>query len=374
MAGHFSSLLAGADLPDARRVPVTVLTGFLGSGKTTLLNRLLQQPDLEGTAVIVNEFGEVGIDADLITQATDDTVLLANGCLCCAVRGDLVEALLRLAERSAADRAPLRQVLIETSGLADPGPILRTLYGEPGIRRQYRLAGVGCTVDAVLGMGTLDRHREAVEQVAVADQIYLTKTDLLDTAPPQALIERLAALNPGAELIIDPQARHAALHRLMQSRDDTALEVTRRAAGDEALYYRPGSTAQQVAPAVHRDGITSFALVREEPLPRDGFFAWLDMVIAMRGEDLLRVKGIVNLAEQPEQPLVFHGVQHLFHPPESLPAWPGADRRTRIVFITRGLDGQALDETLRVFERRHRRRGATATPRANPSSSSSETP
>lgn len=353
MAGHFSSLLASADAAAADRVPVTVLTGFLGSGKTTLLNRLLRQPDLHGTAVIVNEFGEIGIDHDLITQTADDTVLLANGCLCCAVRGDLVEALTRLGERN---EPPLRQVLIETSGLADPGPILRTLMGEPGVRARFVFAGVACTVDSVLGMDTLDRHPESVRQVAVADHLFLTKTDLIDSsAPPAALLERLQALNAVATVHVARDEQPLVLRRLIEDRGEDST------ARSEAPFYRRVGSAPTTDPAPqHRDGIVSFTLVRDEPLPRDAFAAWLDMVIAMRGEDLLRVKGLVQLAEQPEQPLVIHGVQHLFHPPESLPAWPSADHRTRVVFITRGVDAQSLGETLDVLVRRHLRRAAPA--------------
>lgn len=353
MGGHFTSLLAAAAQEEhGERVPVTVLTGFLGSGKTTLLNRLLQLPDLQGTAVIVNEFGSVGIDQDLIAQASDDTILLPNGCLCCAMRGDLVEALARLGAQGEIAGAPLRQVLIETSGLADPGPILRTLLGDPAVRPRFAVAGVACTVDAVLGDRTLDAHPESVQQVAVADALFLTKTDLLDGAPAQVLLERLQALNASAPLHRDHDGLPEALRDLMSNRDGRTLA----AAEADAPFYKPMGSAAAAADAPrHRDGISSFVLVREEPLPREAFFAWMDLLVASRGEDLLRVKGLVHLAESPEQPLVIHGVQHLFHPPEALPAWPGADRRTRIVFITRGVDAEALEQTLDVLVRRHMR-------------------
>lgn len=363
MSGHFTSLLAAAGQEEhGERVPVTVLTGFLGSGKTTLLNRLLKLPDLQGTAVIVNEFGTVGIDQDLIAQASDDTILLPNGCLCCAMRGDLVEAFTRLAEQGAVAGAPLRQVLLETSGLADPGPILRTLMGEAAIRQRFALAGVACTVDAVLGMATLSAYPESVQQVAVADMLLLTKTDLLDGAPAPELLERLRTLNATAPLHLDREAQPEALRALMQDPDSEPLAAARRAGGDDAPVYRPvGASATAPDAPRHRDGITSFVLVRDEPLPREAFFGWMDLLVASRGEDLLRVKGLVNLAEQPEQPLVIHGVQHLFSPPESLPDWPGEDRRTRIVFITRGVDAQALEQTLDVLLRRHmRNRRATS--------------
>jgi len=356
MSGHFSSLVA-ADQSGNARVPVTVLTGFLGSGKTTLLNRLLREPELEGTAVIVNEFGEIGIDHDLIAHTTEDTILLANGCMCCAVRGDLVGALVSLGERNATDGSALRQVLIETSGLADPAPILRTVMGDPAVKERFALAGVCCTVDAVLARGTLDRHPEAVRQIAMADQLFFTKTDLLEEQIPQELLDEVKRLNPTGAMHQQREQHVSVLRQTMQAGANAARPLFE----ESSPFYRPFPTAGNAGePTPHPGGITSFVIVRDDPLPRDGFYAWLDMVIAMRGEDLLRVKGIVNLLEQPEQPLVFHGVQHLYQPPVSLPAWPSPDRRTRIVFITRGVDAAAMDESLRIFERRRRQRPPAA--------------
>ncbi|VVE11289.1 putative GTP-binding protein YjiA [Pandoraea horticolens] len=348
-AGHFSSLVMAQSRDD--RIPVTVLTGFLGSGKTTLLNRLLALPDLHGTAVIVNEFGEVGIDNDLIANATDGTVLLSNGCMCCAMRGDLVDALARLGQRSA---PPVRQVLIETSGLADPGPILRTLMGDASVRAVFSLTGVACTVDAVLGLDTLAREPEAMQQLAVADALFVTKTDLLDGPAPIALLERLRERTSQASIHGDPSGQPEALRALVRASQGTAP-------GDFSHVYRLGTRHTQ-DPAertpIHRDGITSFVIVRDEPLPAEGFANWLDTLIAMRGKDLLRVKGIVNLVEHPDRPMIIHGVQHLFQPPELLPQWPGADRRTRMVFIARGVDAEALDVSLSVLARRRSRAGA----------------
>jgi G3E family GTPase len=377
--GHFSALLAAgrdaASGPGRARIPVTVLTGFLGSGKTTLLNRLLREPDLHGTAVIVNEFGAIGIDHDLIASTTEDTVLLANGCMCCAVRGDLVAALAALGARDAADGPPLRRVLIETSGLADPAPILRTLMGDPAVTGRFALAGVCCTVDAVLAPGTLDRHPEAERQVAMADRLLLTKTDLLAGEPvAPALIERVTRLNPDATLHLPPADLVDVLRRAMRADADAPAGGE----GERGPVYRPlpgaGTDGGADEPPMHADGIRSFVIVRDEPLPRDGFESWLDTVIAMRGEDLLRVKGIVNLAEEPERPLVFHGVQHLYQPPAFLPAWPSADRRTRIVFITRAVDAEALDESLRVFARRRRVRSAAPVPDPSASTPPTTTP
>lgn len=356
MSGHFSSLLTSSTVGVEGRLPVTVLTGFLGSGKTTLLNRLLKQPDLHGIAVIVNEFGEVGIDHDLISQSADETVLLANGCLCCAVRSDLVDALGRLAARS---DSTLRHVLIETSGLADPGPILRTLTGEPGIRARFDVPVVVCVVDAVLAMQTLDQHPESVQQVAVADHLVVTKTDLVDGhAPSAALLARLTAINALAEVQTDAAQRGSVLRGIV---DEGVAHRTTTMQGRQ--YRRIGAKGAGVLKDTpqHRDDIASFVLVRDEPLPRDAFAAWLDMVIAMRGADLLRVKGLVQILEQPDRPMVIHGAQHLFQPPEFLAAWPTEDRRTRIVFITRGVAPEALGDTLDILARRHMR-SASKTP------------
>jgi len=346
--GHFSALLASSAIEPAARIPVMVLTGFLGSGKTSLLNRLLRDPRIHGTAVLVNEFGEIGIDHDLVTATHPDTILLANGCLCCAVRGDLVAALVQLAQRS----QPVAQVLVETSGLADPGPIVRTLVAEASVRPHFVLSGIACTVDAVQGLATLQRHGEAARQLAVADAIFLTKTDLLDGPPPPALLQHLRALNPAAALHGHPAGQPRAMRALLRLAPAALMARQSEAAPAYRLAVQADAPATA---ALHDGGIRSFVIVRDEPLPREGFAAWMDMLIAMRGEDLLRVKGIVNIAEQPEQPLVIHGVQHLFAPVGELPAWPGPDRRTRIVFITRGLDVESLDESLHVLARRRRR-------------------
>lgn len=334
------------------RVPVTVLTGFLGSGKTTLLNRLLSLHDLRGTAVIINEFGAVGLDHDLVAHTDEQMVLLSNGCICCTIRGDLVGALDRLAADPSAQAGHLKHVVLETTGLADPAPILHTLMGDARLAANWRLAGVATTVDAVNGSSTLDRQPEAVKQVAVADRLLLTKTDLVDAATLAPLRERLRRINPVAEL---GEGADTALQALQGLLDASPVNPELAAiAGNRAYAFSPVPGADH-DPNRHDDHIRSYALVRDTPLPREGLFAWLDMVARMRGDDLLRVKGLVHLDDSPDRPLVIHGVQHVFHPPEWLPAWPSDDRRTRIVFITRDIDPDAIEETLRLFERRRPR-------------------
>jgi G3E family GTPase len=351
---------AGDNADPAVRVPITVLTGFLGSGKTTLLNRLLRQPDMHGTAVVINEFGSVGLDHDLVDHTEENMVLLANGCICCTVRGDLVEAFERLAQSPEAQRGALRHVVVETTGLADPAPILHTLMGDPRMARHWRLAGVACTVDAFNAMATLDQHTEAVKQAAVADRLLLTKSDLVPPAQLGPLLERLRGVNPLAVVTTEPADALKALQGLLDRPSAAVwLPVSK---DNERSHFFPVSAPGQHDPNRHDDHIRSHVIVREQPLSREGFMAWLDMIAAMRGDDLLRVKGIVHLADDPDHPMVIHGVQHLFHPPEILPRWPSEDRRTRIVFITRNLDADDIEATLSIFERRRNRGTRPAQP------------
>lgn len=367
------------------RTPVTVLTGFLGSGKTTALNALLVQPALTHTAVIINEFGEVGLDHHLVARTEEDLVLLANGCICCTVRGDLIGAFTMLAEqRAAADAAggrPLERVIVETTGLADPAPILHTLMSDPAVTAAYRLANVVATVDAVNAERTLDQHAEAVKQVAVADRLLLTKTDLVDAATRDRLVARLRAINPAADIV---DVAQAVAHPDTLLGDDT-YDPARRGADVEAwlriaAYEDDGGAddehAHQHGPDHehehadhehaqdhhahdrnrHDDHIKAYSIIRDQPVSWAGLQTWLEMIAGMRGDDLLRVKGIVNVIEHPGQPVVIHGVQHVFHPPAFLPAWPDADHRTRIVFITRDIERDLVEDTLRIFESRRTRR------------------
>jgi G3E family GTPase len=324
-------------------IPVFVITGFLGSGKTTLLNRLLRHPGMADSAVIVNEFGEVGIDHLLVESALEGAVLLASGCLCCTVRGDLVDTLGDLAARRDTGEVPeFARVVIETTGLADPAPVLQTLMGEPTVTARYRLAGVITTVDAVHGAGQLDEHGEALKQAAVADVVVLTKTDV---APPEAvaaLDARLRRISPGAPILrvvsgdIDPDRLFAGIgvrpERIEPDHDH----------GHDHDHHHDHANADV---SRHDDRIVAVAVVRDRPLEWSAVSTWLQSVASLRGADLLRVKGLVNVAGL-DTPVVVHGVQHVFDPPRRLDRWPDDDHRTRIVLIVRDLDGAGLDAAL----------------------------
>jgi G3E family GTPase len=336
-------------------IPVTLLTGFLGSGKTTVLNHILKQPDMAETAVIVNEFGEIGIDHLLVESATDDIVLMASGCLCCTVRSDIADTLLNLFVGRANGKVPnFVRVVIETTGLADPAPILHTLISDPLVAARYSLDGVVTVVDAVNGATTLDKQPEAVKQAAVADRLLLTKSDLATPATAEALRARLAALNPSAPIIgvaqgaVDP----ALLFNLGFYNPQTKSVDVQRWLRDEAFAAEHAHDHDHEGLDVNRhdDRIRAFCIVRDRPISWAALATWLDALATMRGDDLLRLKAIVALSDRPDEPVVVHGVQHLFHPPVLLPNWPSEDHRTRMVFITRDLPRETIEKTLTAFE------------------------
>jgi len=338
----------------ASRTPVTLLTGFLGSGKTTVLNHVLKRPEMAATAVIVNEFGEIGIDHLLVEKATDDVVLLQSGCLCCTVRGDIAETLVNLFVDRAKGRIPgFERVVIETTGLADPAPILHALMSDPIVAERYMVDGVVTTVDAVNGGDTLDRQIEAVKQAAVADRLLLTKCDLASPQARRELEARLAALNPGAPIIevnggaVDP----AFLFNLGLFDPNTKTVEVRRWLGEEVGVDEHDEHGHHHGHDVNRHDahISSFCITRDRPVSWTALSGWLDALASMRGADLLRVKAIVAIEERPGQPVVLHGVQHLFHPPVLLPEWPSDDHRTRIVFITRDLPREKIEESLAAY-------------------------
>jgi G3E family GTPase len=335
---------------DDDRLPVMLLTGFLGSGKTTLLNAWLRTTDLENAAVIVNEFGDVGIDHALIASSSDNMIELSTGCLCCTVRGDLVDTLRELTEKRAKGEVrEFDRLVIETTGLADPGPVIQALMTLP-VAKRYRLRQVVTAVDAVHGLSTLDRHPEALKQAAVADEVVITKTDLVKNEP-KALGERLHALNPGANfhssslasMPLPSELAKADIYDPATKSAEVLSWLNVEAYTSDQHGHDDGHGHHDVNR--HSDEIGSFCLEFDQPLEWEHVANWLDALVIAHGEDLLRVKGILNIAGQ-KKPIVVQAVQQLFHPPITLPEWPNGDRRSQIVFITRGLSREFVSEVL----------------------------
>ena len=332
-------------------LPVSIVTGFLGSGKTTLIGRVLRDPAFARTAVIVNEFGEIGLDHELIASSDETLLALTTGCLCCAIRSDLVATLLDLRVRRDACEIAFDRVLVETSGLADPAPILHALMTDADVARFCSLDTVVTVVDALHGDGALDRHPEARRQAALADLMVLSKTDI--AGPAMALRARLATLNPGAALLLAQDIVPASLF--------TAADTESRAARLAGLPATPARSPFQRGQ--HSDGIETFTLQREPAVPALALTLLLQALAEHCGARLLRLKGLVQVAEMPEQPALVHGVQHVFAPPEFLAAWPSGDRTTRLVFITQGvpahfparlleaIEAEVLEETRGMVER-----------------------
>ena len=333
--------------------PVTVLTGFLGSGKTTLLRHLLRDPAMSKTAVVVNEFGDVGLDHDLLESAEENIVELSSGCLCCTVRWDLVTTLDSLYDKRAKQEIPpFDRVVVETTGLADPAPILHTLSTDPKLFNRYRLDGVVTTLDAAAGMATLDAQLESVKQAAMADRIVLTKTDLPE-ADPGAIKARLLELNPAAPVIEAQQGQveAAALMNCGLYNPETKSADVARWLAEEA--YQADHAHEHAHHHDHHhdvnrhdDRIRAFCITRDTPLSGAAFSLFLELLTAQRGPDLLRVKGLLNIAEEPEKPAVILGVQHVLHPVVWLPQWPSDDRRSRLVIIARDLEKQQVERLL----------------------------
>ncbi|MBY5605863.1 GTP-binding protein [Rhizobium leguminosarum] len=351
------------------RIPVTILTGFLGAGKSTLLNRILKDPVMKDAAVIINEFGDVGIDHLLVESSGDSIIELSDGCLCCTVRGELVDTLTNLMDAVQTGRVkPVKRVVIETTGLADPAPVMQAIMGNPVIATNFELDGVVTVVDAVNGLQTLDNHEEARKQAAVADRLIVSKKSMAGAT--DGLEKRLRALNPRAVTmdadsaeagsaavlvngLYDPATKIADVGRWLQ--DENAHEAHHHQHdhdhdGDHHGHHHHDHAHQDPHDVNRHDAsIRSFSIIEEKPIDPMALDMFIDLLRSAHGEKLLRMKAIVSVSDRPDRPLVLHGVQSIFHPPVRLAAWPGEDRRTRMVLITRDLPEAFVKDLFDAF-------------------------
>ncbi|MBY5532397.1 GTP-binding protein [Rhizobium leguminosarum] len=351
------------------RIPVTILTGFLGAGKSTLLNRILKDPVMKDAAVIINEFGDVGIDHLLVESSGDSIIELSDGCLCCTVRGELVDTLANLMDAVQTGRVkPVKRVVIETTGLADPSPVMQAIMGNPVIATNFELDGVVTVVDAVNGLQTLDNHEEARKQAAVADRLIVSKKTMAGAT--NGLEKRLRALNPRAVMmdadsseagsaavlvngLYDPATKIADVGRWLQ--DENAHEAHHHQHdhdhdGDHHGHHHHDHAHQDPHDVNRHDAsIRSFSIIEEKPIDPMALEMFIDLLRSAHGEKLLRMKAIVSVSDRPDRPLVLHGVQSIFHPPVRLAAWPGEDRRTRMVLITRDLPEAFVKDLFDAF-------------------------
>lgn len=345
-------------------IPFTVLTGFLGAGKTTLLNKLLSDPSLSDALILINEFGEVGLDHLFIEKVEGDMLLMSSGCLCCTIRGDLIATLEdALRKRDNGRIPPFSRVIVETTGLADPAPVLHTIMHHPYLMLRFRLQGVVTVVDAINAAATLDAQEEAVKQVAVADRIVLTKTDLAIAPEQQRGVEglrrRLRALAPAARIVEAPQAcaanlLDAGLFGFEGKSADVARWLNAEALADSLPRsndhgHAHAHHAHAHDPNRHDARIRAFCLTSERFMAPQTFDLFIDMLRNVHGPSMLRVKGLIGLSDDPSRPVVIHGVQHVFHPPARLDAWPDGKPMTRIVFILRDLDPQHVQGLWAAF-------------------------
>nr|HIL74130.1 GTP-binding protein [Rhodospirillales bacterium] len=359
------------------KIWVTLITGFLGSGKTTLLNTLLEHPDMSQAAIIVNEFGEIGLDYDLVERSDENVIQLANGCLCCTVKSDLIDTFRDLyIQRNAGTIPFFDRVIIETTGIADPAPVLQIILTNPMIFNHFALDGVVTTVDTINGVSSLDRFPECVKQAAIADRLIITKIDMVENDKQIKILEkRLRVLNPAAPIIatttqdanpsdlfgtgiFDPTTKALDFDNWLQADAYENQEVSEPAGtalaipDKEALaYYEKYGHSPAEVDHHHDPSINSFVIVKENPISLNTLSMFLEGLTKEAGPDLLRVKGIIHVHERPDQPAVIQGAQQIFHSIDWMDKWPSDDKRTRIVFITRNIDQEYIEETYNLIER-----------------------
>jgi len=366
------------------KIWVTVITGFLGSGKTTLLNTLLKHPEMNQAAVIVNEFGEIGIDYDLVERSDENVIQLANGCLCCSVKGDLIDTFRDLyIQRNAGTIPYFDRVVIETTGIADPAPVMQIIFTNPMVMGHYTLDGVVTTVDIINGTGSLSRFPECVKQAAIADRLIITKSDLVEDNDHDEKIEvlsnRLRALNPAAPIVVrntgdvdpedlfgtgmfDPKTKQVDFNSWLNPENyiseisEHPFEPSDEDHEEALAYYKdkghtPEDPGENEHHHQHDPSIKTFCVVRDEPMSLDMLRMFLEGLSSEAGPDLLRVKGIINIEDEPDRPAIIQGAQQILHSLEFMDHWPSDDRRTRIVFITRNIDQEYIENTLSLIER-----------------------
>ncbi|CVI63998.1 MULTISPECIES: CobW family GTP-binding protein [Agrobacterium] len=351
------------------RIPVSIITGFLGAGKSTLLNRLLKDPAMSDAAIIINEFGDVSIDHMLVESAGEGIIELAEGCLCCTVRGELVDTLAELMDGIQTGKLkPVKRVVIETTGLADPAPVMQSVMGNPVIAQNFVLNGMITVVDAVNGLSTLDNHQEAVKQAAVADRLVMTKRALADAATISALTARLQALNPRAIIedgdktdwsaaglldngLYDAGSKNADVGRWLGEESDHDHDHAHDRGQDHGHHHHHGDHDHHHHDVNRHDAsIRSFSIIHDQPVSPMAIDMFVDLLRSAHGEKLLRMKAIVKLSDNPGRPLVLHGVQNIFHTPERLAAWPDpVDQRTRMVLITKDLPEAFVQDLFAAF-------------------------
>lgn len=336
-------------------IPITLLTGFLGSGKTTLLNQLVQQAVLSDALVIINEFGEMALDHQLVAHSTENLMMeMSSGCLCCTIRGDLIQTLRDITWRfSRHGQRQFNRVLIETTGLADPAPILQTLMSHPQITAKYRLDGIVSTIDMATGLQTLAQHTEAVKQAAMADLLLLTKADLCAPDTANQLERQLQQLNPGAKRIRvshgqlnASQVLNLGLFSAANKTPNVERWLNEQAYVDSQHEHNHEHHAHDINQ--HNPHIHAFCFAFDEPIRIETLEAWMEILLLFMGSNILRIKGILHIQGQ-DTPVALHGVQHLLHPLAPLPAWPSADRRSRLVFITRDIGRAEVEASFKAF-------------------------